>query len=571
MTWANAQHVRLGGLGRAWRAFGAWRRSRPFWGGLLLLLAGLEIFASTQMSLGGLSFQFGPTGFLSWLVPVIIAACGLFAWFTPGQRMFYAVVGGVASVYSLVGVNLGGFFVGLLLGILGAGLVFAWVPAASPQPVAPPDPATVPFAMPDEGLDLVTRARYPATDDASTDPGASPGGSADASGPAEASAATDPLGPPIDGGRAAAEPAAGTRHAPGTRSADDAGADDAHRPASDEAASTPDDGGDGQSAVSSGSAEGDAAESVSGPRIADEAGERLPRRDAPPRLYSLVMLLALALTAAAAVVAHAPAPAWAAPCATAPVAPQTAAANTIAERPAPSPSPRASDQPGLVGSVVDGITGILDGANPTAVDPVATPTPTAPPPAPAPAPTPGASSTVEPSPSGSCVTAGPSASEKATPGPTATPLPRLDAAAGQPLIAKEPSLLTGSTLTMWDLKIAGVVDLPTHGGTLRALKFTMSRSTVDDFVLTVPRNGPPLMIKSSALTVRGDVAFYATRFVGWILGIKLTLTPDSPLPADGIPLSVPLIALDKPEVRLAFVQCDTLVAPGLDESFPNQG
>jgi hypothetical protein len=64
---------------------------------------------------------------------------------------------------------------------------------------------------------------------------------------------------------------------------------------------------------------------------------------------------------------------------------------------------------------------------------------------------------------------------------------------------------------------------------------------------------------------------YATRFVGWILGITSTLTPDSPLPADGIPLSVPLIAFDKSEVRLAFVRSHALVAPGLDESFPNQG
>ena len=91
---------------------------------------------------------------------------------------------------------------------------------------------------------------------------------------------------------------------------------------------------------------------------------------------------------------------------------------------------------------------------------------------------------------------------------------------------------------MWDLRIAGIVDLPTHSGTLKAIKFTMSKSTVDDFVLTVPQGtGRLLIIKSSALTVQGDVELYATRFVGWLLGIKLTLTPDSPIPADGIPLT----------------------------------
>jgi hypothetical protein len=302
-----------------------------------------------------------------------------------------------------------------------------------------------------------------------------------------------------------------------------------------------------------------------------EAGGTLPRRDAPPRLYSLVVLLALSFTAAAAVVAHAPAPARAAPCVKAPVAQQTAAANTQAKQLVPSPGPGASDQPGVVGGVVGGISDILGGPNTTAADPAATPTATpAPPPAPTPTPTPRPSGTVEPSPSASCVTAGPSASEKATPGPTASPLPRLEAAAGQPAVAEEPSLLTGSTVTMWDLKVAGIVDLPTRSGTLRTLKFTMSKSIVDDFVLTVPQSGPPLVIKSSALTVRSDVAFYATRFVGWIVGIKLTLTPDSPLPADGIPLSVPVIVFDKPEIRLAFVQCDTLEAPDLDESFPDE-
>jgi hypothetical protein len=31
-------------LVRGWRAFRRWRRGRPFWGGLFLLLAGLELF-----------------------------------------------------------------------------------------------------------------------------------------------------------------------------------------------------------------------------------------------------------------------------------------------------------------------------------------------------------------------------------------------------------------------------------------------------------------------------------------------------------------------------------------------
>jgi hypothetical protein len=115
-----------------WYGFRRWRRARPFWGGLLTALAGLEIFGTTQMSLSGLTFQMGPTGFLSWLIPAILVTCGLLIWFRPQQRIFYAVVAAVTALFSLIGVNLGGFFLGLMLGAVGSALGFAWVPGAAP-------------------------------------------------------------------------------------------------------------------------------------------------------------------------------------------------------------------------------------------------------------------------------------------------------------------------------------------------------------------------------------------------------------------------------------------------------
>ncbi|MFC4019979.1 DUF6114 domain-containing protein [Micromonospora sp. GCM10011542] len=108
--------------------FRFWRRTRPFWGGLLTALAGLEIFGTTQMSLGALAFQLGPTGFLSWLIPAILVTCGLLTWFKPQHRILYAVVAAVAALFSLIGVNLGGFFLGLLLGAFGSALGFGWMP-----------------------------------------------------------------------------------------------------------------------------------------------------------------------------------------------------------------------------------------------------------------------------------------------------------------------------------------------------------------------------------------------------------------------------------------------------------
>lgn len=140
MTSSTPQHARTTALAKGWRAFRLWRRTRPFWGGLFTALAGLEIFATTQGSLGDLSFQMGPTGFLSWLIPVILVACGMLMWFTPAQRLFYAIVAAVTAVFSLIGVNLGGFLLGLLLGMVGSALGFAWTPIAPPRPETEPEP-----------------------------------------------------------------------------------------------------------------------------------------------------------------------------------------------------------------------------------------------------------------------------------------------------------------------------------------------------------------------------------------------------------------------------------------------
>uniref|UniRef100_A8LXT4 Uncharacterized protein n=1 Tax=Salinispora arenicola (strain CNS-205) TaxID=391037 RepID=A8LXT4_SALAI len=162
----------------SWRAFRQWRRARPFWGGLLTLLAGLEIFGTTQMSLGGLTVQMGPTGFLSWLIPTILVTCGLLIWFSARQRIFYAVVAAVTAIFALIGVNLGGFFVGMLLGIVGSALAFAWT--RDPRPpdqrgsepadgspdqhgaAGSPDPRVLPVLLGLAGLTAVTALASPA-------------------------------------------------------------------------------------------------------------------------------------------------------------------------------------------------------------------------------------------------------------------------------------------------------------------------------------------------------------------------------------------------------------------------
>ncbi|WP_155369370.1 DUF6114 domain-containing protein [Catellatospora vulcania] len=112
-----------------WQRFSAWRRSRPFWGGLLAALAGVEIIATTKMTLDGATLSVGINGFQALLIPLMLVLAGLLAWFTPAQRMFYGLIAVFVAIYSLLAVNLGGWFLGTLLGIAGGGLIFAWNPA----------------------------------------------------------------------------------------------------------------------------------------------------------------------------------------------------------------------------------------------------------------------------------------------------------------------------------------------------------------------------------------------------------------------------------------------------------
>jgi len=91
----------------------------------------------------------------------------------------------------------------------------------------------------------------------------------------------------------------------------------------------------------------------------------------------------------------------------------------------------------------------------------------------------------------------------------------------------------------------------------------MDKSVTSDFELRVAKpGGGALSLKSTALTVEGNVEFYASRFHGTLLGIPLTFTPDSPPP-----LVLPFMIFGDPDIQLVFVDCDKLTAPGLDIRF----
>ncbi|MGC4866586.1 DUF6114 domain-containing protein [Micromonospora sp. DT53] len=473
MTTANPSHARPGGPAQAWLLFRRWRRSRPFWGGLLVALAGLEMFASTRMTLNGLSFHSGATGLLSLLIPIILVTCGLLLWFTPAQRLFYSVVAAVTAIYSLIGLNLGGFFVGLLLGIVGSALAFAWTPIRQ----APP--AQRPAEIEQDALGL---------------------SSVDQDG-------VDQDGVDQDG----VEPAD-----PAVRAADEG--------------------------------------------VPPEP----PGRAADPRAFAIALvvlgLAAVGLAGQPRAVQAAPSRPTPTGCPTSP-RPVTPSPSRGATTPTPTPSPERDGN--VITDILDGIGDLLGlggGKDPApsvppAATPASRPTSTATPrPGPADCP-PQSPSTPTPGRPG---TTAPDTPETAQPG---KPLPRIAADPALPTVAQTPSKLTGSSVRMTGLRFEGVTDLHTVRGDLKVLKFSMREAVTSDFLLRA--DGPAgrnQRYATNQLTVRGDVAFYATRFVGRLLGIKITLTPDLPLP-DGLPVTSPIpITFTDPAIDLAYVTSDTLTA-----------
>ncbi|WP_439145180.1 DUF6114 domain-containing protein [Streptantibioticus silvisoli] len=113
-------------------AFRTWRGRRPFAGGLLMTLGGAEILVTEKASIG-VVVHIGMQGLTGYLIPAVLVVCGVLTIVNPAQRMFYSVLGVLLALGSWVTSNLGGFFAGLLLGILGACLTFGWVPDQEPR------------------------------------------------------------------------------------------------------------------------------------------------------------------------------------------------------------------------------------------------------------------------------------------------------------------------------------------------------------------------------------------------------------------------------------------------------
>jgi hypothetical protein len=217
------------------------------------------------------------------------------------------------------------------------------------------------------------------------------------------------------------------------------------------------------------------------------------------------------------------------------------------------------------------------------VPPGPAPAPPAAPPAPAAAPSPSLSPTKPPSKApatGPTGTPKPAATGKATKGAKPNPTPLLlqqvqqgcpavgtraaAVPADQPRVSDTPGKQIAALLKQSGLSYDGIAEVPTKSGTIRALKFSMSSSSSIPFELQIPSpGGHTISIKSSDLTVSGNVTFYTTEIKGNLLGLlPVDFTPNSPPP-----LVIPELFFTDATVQLVFVQSDVLTAPGFNLSF----
>ncbi len=503
MTTADVSHRRPSVFGRAWQAFRRWRRARPFWGGLFTLLSALEYYLSGHLNLLSLQVHIGPEGFLSYVVPLVLLLCGLLTWFTPGQRIFYGIIAAATAIYGLIGLNLGGFGLGMLLGMLGGALGASWTPVTPPSTEGPEVPP----------------------------PGETTPGPAEATGPPGDGSGYDPNTTTLDnvlGGSPLTDTLPRSTISP------------LHRPPEE-----PDEGG--------------------GP--AGELPRRTPRITGLSVLLILVLVLGVVagvhVTPATAAPCPTPSATANAPSASPSASPtggSTSAGGgvlgvidgllngiarlfgggTSTPSPSASPSPGSADSARTAGTPSDcvGPTAGTGGKSTPTTGPSAAP--------------------------GKGVgrnSASPKPSASASAGATR----KLATAPDQPPVPTHPGIITTDTLTMTALSYDGVVNLPLKsGGTVAALQFSMDLASNVPFELDMTDGGAVTAQVSSKLEISGHVKFYCSRMQGNLLGlIPSNYTPDSPPPlVPGLTLPIPIF-FTAVKIDLVYVHADTLSAPNL--------
>ncbi|MQY40109.1 hypothetical protein SRB17_81390 [Streptomyces sp. RB17] len=124
--------------------FRAWRGTRPFWAGLLVMLGGFLIlyFPYAHLQLGHLTMTMGtPGGSSSLIIGVLLIVLGITLWFQRHIRVFAGVAAILLALVSIPLSNIGGFIIGFLLSLVGGAMAIAWGPGAPPQEQPPAEAA----------------------------------------------------------------------------------------------------------------------------------------------------------------------------------------------------------------------------------------------------------------------------------------------------------------------------------------------------------------------------------------------------------------------------------------------
>ncbi|WP_206506263.1 DUF6114 domain-containing protein [Streptomyces chrestomyceticus] len=108
-------------------AFRGWRRTRPFWAGLLLILGGAELLLVPLSPLTVL-ISLGLGGLAAIGIGLALIVAGLFLWLRPAAHHYVSLHALILSVLSFAATNLGGFLLGMGLGIAGSAMGFGWTP-----------------------------------------------------------------------------------------------------------------------------------------------------------------------------------------------------------------------------------------------------------------------------------------------------------------------------------------------------------------------------------------------------------------------------------------------------------
>ncbi|MFF2041677.1 DUF6114 domain-containing protein [Kitasatospora sp. NPDC058170] len=148
------------------------RRTRPFYGGLLAMMAGVPVmyFPYAKLSLSGMTVTMATTaGAGSLIIGVLLVVLGLTAWFQPAIRVFSGVATTLLTLVSIPVSNLAGFGMALLPGLIGGGLMVAWAPLPEPEAA---DAAGVATAQSVATAPAATAATVTAT--AATEPATAP-------------------------------------------------------------------------------------------------------------------------------------------------------------------------------------------------------------------------------------------------------------------------------------------------------------------------------------------------------------------------------------------------------------